>query len=186
MMHAYSERRMVPQNASNKNCDKTKTDGTRGRRRGVHCGRTVLLPGRLIPLHDHLSKICDTTLGTNSQCGVWCEQGTGATTAGLVGQTSRLCQEDMAIFTTGSRHASRSGRTMVRAIHEAGGHLRGASRPNWEPCVVTGERPAISWRRNSRETPRARPLSWSRDNAGARIRSTPTYIHYTPAALSRR
>jgi transposase-like protein len=27
---------------------KEKTDGTRGRRRGAHCGRTVLLPGRLI------------------------------------------------------------------------------------------------------------------------------------------
>ena len=47
---------------------KKKTDGTRGRRRGAHCGRTVLLAGRLIfpptgqlPLHDHLSKICDTT-----------------------------------------------------------------------------------------------------------------------------
>src|SRR4030095_7627497 len=28
--------------------DQEKTDGTRGRRRGAHCGRTVLLPGRLI------------------------------------------------------------------------------------------------------------------------------------------
>ena len=26
MMHGYSERRMIPQNASNKNCDKTAQD----------------------------------------------------------------------------------------------------------------------------------------------------------------
>src|SRR5262249_16428087 len=62
MIHGCSERRMIPQNASNKNCDKTeKTDGTRGRRRGAHCGRTVLLPGRLISPPTGATYPCTTT-----------------------------------------------------------------------------------------------------------------------------
>ena len=46
-----------------------KTDGRRGQRRGPHCSRTVLHPGRLIPsstrrlpLQHLLSKICDKTI----------------------------------------------------------------------------------------------------------------------------
>jgi hypothetical protein len=54
-----------------------------------------------------------------------------------------------------------------------------------KPGAVPGEITAISWRRNSRETPPGLIPSSSRDNAGVRIRSTPTYIHYTTAALCR-
>jgi hypothetical protein len=85
----------------------------------------------------------------------------------------------------GCRWAPGRNETKIRAIHDAGGPLCVASRHNRKLGVVTGEIPAISWRRNSREAPPGLPPSWRRDNAGVRIRSTPTYTRHTLAALSR-